>query len=65
MFKIVGHRNENAAPLGVFTLIAITAAKYGFSVLAPFAKVILAIFTLGCILQMLIVYSGLMRGHST
>lgn len=46
------------APLGIFALIAVTAAKYGPSVLAPFAKVIFAIY-LGCLLQMAVVYSGL------
>ncbi|MEG1502152.1 MAG: dicarboxylate/amino acid:cation symporter [Synergistaceae bacterium] len=46
------------APIGVFALISVTAAKYGVSVLAPFAKVIIAVF-LGCILQTIIVYSGM------
>lgn len=48
----------NFAPVGIFALIAITAAKYGPAVLAPFAKVIFAVY-LGCFLQALIVYSGL------
>ncbi len=48
----------NFAPIGIFALIAITAAKYGPAVLAPFAKVIFAVY-LGCFLQALIVYSGL------
>lgn len=46
------------APLGIFALIATTAAKYGFAVLAPFAKVILAVY-IGCFLQMVVIYSGL------
>ena len=46
------------APYGVFALIATTVAKYGLSVLAPFAKVILAVY-LGCILHAVLVYSGL------
>lgn len=50
------------APYGIFALIAVTAAKYGPSVLAPFAKVIFAVY-LGCILQALIVYSGLIAGY--
>jgi len=46
------------APYGVFALIATTVARYGLSVLAPFAKVILAVY-LGCFLHALLVYSGL------
>ncbi len=46
------------APYGVFALIATTVAKYGLSVLAPFAKVILAVY-LGCFLHAALVYSGL------
>ncbi|NLL36306.1 MAG: dicarboxylate/amino acid:cation symporter [Fretibacterium sp.] len=46
------------APYGVFALIAITAAKYGLAILAPFAKVIGAVY-LGCFLHALVVYSGL------
>ena len=46
------------APLGILALIAVTAAKYGLAVLAPFAKVIFAVY-LGCFLQAVIVYSGL------
>ncbi|NLV82016.1 MAG: dicarboxylate/amino acid:cation symporter, partial [Synergistaceae bacterium] len=51
------------APLGIFALIATTAAKYGFAVLAPFAKVILAVY-IGCFLQMVIVYSGLVTAFT-
>ncbi|NLI95396.1 MAG: dicarboxylate/amino acid:cation symporter [Synergistaceae bacterium] len=46
------------APYGVFALIATTVAKYGLSVLAPFGKVILAVY-LGCFLHAALVYSGL------
>lgn len=46
------------APYGVFGLITLTAAKYGVSVLAPFAKVIFCVY-LGCALQAIVVYSGL------
>ena len=46
------------APYGVFALIAVTASKYGLSILAPFAKVIAAVYV-GCILHALVVYSGL------
>ncbi len=46
------------APYGVFALIALTAAKYGLGILAPFAKVIFAVY-LGCFLHASIVYSGL------
>lgn len=46
------------APYGVFALIAVTAAKYGPAVLSPFAKVIFTIY-LGCFLQAVLVYSGL------
>ena len=60
MFKITAIVMKTA-PLGIFALIAVTAAKYGPAVLAPFAKVLFAIY-LGCILQMLLVYSGLIAG---
>lgn len=46
------------APYGVFALIAITAAKYGISILAPFAKVIGAVYV-GCIIHAIVVYSGM------
>lgn len=49
------------APLGILALIAVTAAKYGPAVLAPFAKVIFAVY-IGCFLQAIIVYSGLVTG---
>jgi Na+/H+-dicarboxylate symporter len=52
------HMIMSFAPYGVFSLIAITAAKYGPSILAPFAKVILAVF-LGCVIHAALVYSGL------
>jgi Na+/H+-dicarboxylate symporter len=52
------HMIMRLAPYGVFALIAVTAAKYGFSILAPFAKVIGAVYA-GCILHALVVYSGM------
>lgn len=57
MYKLTG-MVMMVAPYGVFALIAVTVSKYGLSVLAPFAKVIFAVY-LGCILQAIIVYSGL------
>ncbi|MDO5116626.1 MAG: dicarboxylate/amino acid:cation symporter [Synergistaceae bacterium] len=57
MFKVTAIVMKTA-PLGIFALIAVTAAKYGPSVLAPFAKVIFAVY-LGCFLQAVLVYSGL------
>lgn len=52
------HIVMNLAPYGVFALIATTAAKYGVSILAPFAKVIGAVY-LGCLIHAGVVYSGL------
>lgn len=46
------------APYGVFALIAITAAKFGLAILAPFAKVIAAVY-IGCIIHAVLVYSGM------
>ena len=60
MFKVTAIVMKTA-PLGIFALIAVTAAKYGPAVLAPFAKVILAVY-LGCLLQVVIVYSSLIAG---
>lgn len=60
MFKVTSIVMKTA-PLGIFALIAVTAAKYGPAVLAPFAKVIFAVY-LGCFLQVVIVYSGLITG---
>lgn len=57
MFKITAMVMK-LAPVGIFALIAVTAAKYGPAVLAPFIKVIFAVY-LGCLLQVVIVYSGL------
>lgn len=58
MYKMTGLVMQ-LAPYGVFALIATTVSKYGVSVLAPFGKVIFAVY-LGCFLQALIVYSGLL-----
>ncbi|MDR1378319.1 MAG: dicarboxylate/amino acid:cation symporter [Synergistaceae bacterium] len=52
------HMVMRLAPYGVFSLITVTAARYGLSILAPFGKVIAAVY-LGCILHAVIVYSGL------
>ncbi len=57
MYKMTGIVMK-FAPLGILALIAVTAAKYGPAVLAPFAKVIFAVY-LGCVLQAIIVYSSL------
>lgn len=57
MYKMTGIVMK-FAPLGIFALIAVTAAKYGLAVLAPFAKVIFAVY-LGCFLQAVFVYSSL------
>jgi len=57
MYKLTGIVMK-IAPYGVFALIAVTVSKYGMSVLAPFAKVILAVYV-GCALQVLLVYSSL------
>ena len=55
MYKIV-HIVMSFAPYGVFALIAGTAAKYGIAILAPFAKVIAAVYV-GCIIHAVLVYS--------
>ncbi|MBQ9419560.1 MAG: dicarboxylate/amino acid:cation symporter, partial [Synergistaceae bacterium] len=55
MYKVV-HIVMSFAPYGVFALIAGTAAKFGISILAPFAKVISAVYV-GCIVHAVLVYS--------
>ncbi len=57
MYKLTGIVMK-IAPYGVFALIAVTVSKYGMSVLAPFAKVILAVYV-GCALHVIITYSSL------
>jgi Na+/H+-dicarboxylate symporter len=52
------HMIMGLAPYGVFALIAVTASKYGISILAPFAKVIAAVY-IGCALHAFVVYSGM------
>ena len=47
------------APIGVFALIAVVAGQYGLAMLWPLAKVI-AVMGLACLLQVFVVYSGLM-----
>ena len=44
------------APYGVFALISTTAAKFGIAILAPFAKVITAVYA-GCAVHAIVVYS--------
>ena len=56
----VTHMVMAFAPYGVFALISITAARFGIGILAPFAKVILAVY-IGCVIHALIVYSGMVR----
>lgn len=58
MYKMTGLVMK-LAPYGVFALIAATVARYGVSVLAPFGKVIFAVY-LGCIIHAALVYSGLL-----
>ncbi|MBQ6772900.1 MAG: dicarboxylate/amino acid:cation symporter [Synergistaceae bacterium] len=57
MYKVT-HMVMSFAPYGVFALIAGTAAKFGVSILAPFAKVIAAVY-IGCIIHAVLVYSGM------
>lgn len=47
------------APIGVFGLIAVVAGQYGLSVLLPLLKVIGVVY-LACLLQVLVVYTGLL-----
>ena len=54
----VTHMVMSFAPYGVFSLIAITAARFGVAILAPFAKVIAAVY-IGCIIHAVLVYSGM------
>lgn len=55
MYKVV-HIVMSFAPYGVFALIAVTAAKFGVAILAPFAKVIGAVY-IGCIVHAVLIYS--------
>lgn len=48
------------APFGVFALISGVVARHGLSVLAPFSKLIAAVY-LGCLLHAAIIYSGMLR----
>ena len=57
MYQVV-HMVMSFAPYGVFALIAGTAAKFGVAILAPFAKVISAVY-IGCILHAVVIYSGM------
>ena len=44
------------APYGIFALISVTACNFGFLIIAPFIKVISAVY-LGCIIHAVLVYS--------
>lgn len=55
MYKVT-HIVMNFAPYGVFALISITAAKFGVSILAPFVKVIAAVY-IGCAIHAVLIYS--------
>ena len=57
MYKVT-HMVMSFAPYGVFALIAGTAAKFGIAILAPFAKVLGAVY-IGCIIHAVLVYSGM------
>jgi len=48
------------APIGVFSLIAWTVGTHGLGILKPFAYLIF-LFYLGCAIQVLLVYGGLLR----
>lgn len=52
----VTHMVMSTAPYGVFALIATTAARFGMALLAPFVKVISAVY-IGCIVHAVVVYS--------
>ena len=52
----VTHMVMSFAPYGVFALISTTAAKFGIALLAPFIKVISAVY-IGCIAHAVIIYS--------
>jgi Na+/H+-dicarboxylate symporters len=43
MFKVT-HMIMNYAPIGVFALIAVTVANFGFSSLLPLAKLVLLVY---------------------
>ena len=54
--KKISHIVMSFAPYGVFALIATTAAKFGIAILAPFVKVIFAVYA-GCAIHAVLVYS--------
>ena len=43
MFKVT-HMIMNYAPIGVFALIAVTVANFGFASLLPLAKLVLLVY---------------------
>ncbi len=48
------------APYGIFALIAVVAGQYGLDILLPLIKVIILVY-LCCIIQVLVVYSGILK----
>ncbi len=48
------------APYGIFALIAVVAGQYGLDILLPLIKVIFLVY-LCCIIQVLVVYSGILK----
>ncbi|AQX54579.1 sodium:dicarboxylate symporter [Bacillus sp. VT 712] len=51
------------APIGIFGMVAPIIGEYGLAVLAPLAKVIIAV-ALGCLTQLLVVYSLAVKGFA-
>lgn len=54
--QLVTYKVMYAAPFGIFALIATAAADFGLTLIAPFAKIIAAVYS-ACIVQALVVYS--------
>lgn len=51
------------APIGIFGMVAPIIGEYGLAVLAPLAKVIIAV-ALGCLTQLLVAYSLAVKGFA-
>lgn len=51
------------APIGIFGMVAPIIGEYGLAVLAPLAKVIIAV-AFGCLTQLLVVYSLAVKGFA-
>ncbi|MCA1201793.1 dicarboxylate/amino acid:cation symporter [Priestia flexa] len=62
MFKITSGIMVTA-PIGIFGMVAPIIGEYGLAVLAPLAKVIIAV-ALGCLTQLLVVYSLAVKGFA-